>query len=111
MWLFTKSGFYSIVRKGADEWHVRARAKKDLENLAALVGEKHRIHCSSLADYRWRIVCRAAAARRMIDALAADIDYSNFKAAVGATPDQADKLPAYHEIWGIMFDYQRESDS
>lgn len=106
MWLFTKCGFYSIVRKSADEWHVRARAKKDLENLVALVGGKHKIHRSADADYLWRIVCGGAEAKKMIARLADDIDYANFKEAVGATLDQADKLTAYHEIWGVMRYYQ-----
>ena len=110
MWLFTKSGFYSIVRKDNGEWHVRSRAKKDLENLVALSGKKHWIHRSPNADYRWRIVCRGLEARLLIDRLAAGIDYANFKAAVGATPDQADKLPAYHEIWGAMASYQDEHE-
>lgn len=106
MWLFTKRGFYSIVRKSDDEWHVRARAKKDLENLLALVGAKHKVHRSVDADYRWRIVCGTADARQMIARLSEDIDYSNFKGKIAATPDQADKLRAYHDIWGIMYDYQ-----
>lgn len=110
MWLFTKSGFYSIVRKGNGEYHVRARARKDLENLVALSGRKHKIHRFPNADYRWRIVCGGLEVRLLIDHLAAGIDYPNFKAVVGATPDQADKLPAYHEIWGVMAGYQAEHE-
>ena len=33
MWLMTKHGFYSIVQKKQGEFHVRARVRKDLENL------------------------------------------------------------------------------
>ena len=107
MWLFTKRGFYSVVRKSDKEWHVRARAKRDLENLVMLVGGRNKVHTSPDADYRYRIVCDGATAKKMIACLAEDIDYSNFKGMVGATPDQADKMPAYHEIWGVMYDYQQ----
>jgi hypothetical protein len=31
MWLFTKHGFYSIVHKPKEGWHVRARRRSDLE--------------------------------------------------------------------------------
>lgn len=33
MWLMTKHGFYSIVQKKPDEYHVRARERQDLQNL------------------------------------------------------------------------------
>jgi hypothetical protein len=33
MWLMTKHGFYSIVQRKPDEYHVRARERLDLENL------------------------------------------------------------------------------
>ena len=46
----------------------------------------------------------------MVSRLAEDIDYSNFKGKIAATKDQADKLRAYHDIWGIMYDYQGEKN-
>ena len=104
MWLFTKRGFYSIIRKS--EWHVRARVKADLEGLNRLVGADHTIHTTPDADYRFRVVCRGEDARKMIEALAADIDYSNFKARICSTPEQADKLAMYHEIWQMLYNYQ-----
>ena len=110
MWLFTKSGFFSIVRKTDREWHVRARARRDLENLNRLAGEKHKIHKSPHADYRYRIVCTGEAARTMIARLAEDIDYDNFKGKIAATPDQAGKLPEYSEIWGILYNWQLQQE-
>lgn len=35
VWLMTEFGFYSIVQKRPDEYHIRARERKDLENLVA----------------------------------------------------------------------------
>ena len=107
MWLFTKRGFYSIIRKSDGEWHVRARVKEDLESLNRLVGAGHTIHTTPDADYRYRIVCRGEDARKMIEVLAADIDYSNFKARICSTPDQADRLAMYNEIWGMLYGFQQ----
>ena len=106
MWLFTKQGFYSIVRKGDGRWHIRARARKDLENLNRLAGTDHAIHRSDGADYRWRLVVPGAEAQALIAQLAADIDYPNFKEAVAQTPGQEDKLGILHEIWSLMDRYQ-----
>ena len=106
MWLFTKRGFYSIISKKESEWHVRARAREDLENLNALAGTSYTVHCSENADYRWRMVVSGEEARALIAKLAADIDYSNFKGVVGRTPGQQDKLDILHQIWGLMYDYQ-----
>ncbi len=106
MWLFTKQGFYSIVRKDGGEWHVRARARKDLENLNRLAGTDHAIHRSEEADYRWRMVVPGAEAQRLVGRLADDIDYSNFKSAVARTPGQEDKVGILHEIWSLMHHYQ-----
>lgn len=110
MWLFTKCGFYSIVKKREDEFHIRARARKDLEALNELASGKHTIYCSRNADYRWRIVVCRNEARRLIGLLADGIDYSNFKGKIADTIDQRDKLPALHEIWGIMRDYQETAE-
>ena len=96
MWLFMKQGFYSIVRKDGDEWHIRARARKDLENLNRLAGTDHAIHRAEKADYRWRIVVPGTEARALVARLADDIDYPNFKSAVAQTPGQEDKLGILH---------------
>lgn len=107
MWLFTKQGFYSVVAKSGEEWHVRARAKKDLENLNRVAGTKHKIHRSENADYRWRIVVRdGAEAKAMIKALVDDIDYSNFKSACAAVPSWRGRLPALHRVWADMAETQ-----
>jgi hypothetical protein len=111
MWLFTKQGFYSVVCKGENEWHVRARARRDLENLNRLAGTEWTIHRSGGADYRWRMVVPGEAARALLARLAADIDYANFKGVVARTPDQRDKLGILHEIWELMHRYQSERET
>ena len=109
MWIASKLGFYSIVQKGGT-FHVRARARKDLLNLVAATSSDlgpGQISESPEADYRWRIVLPAEDMKPVWDALAASVDYPNFKSQIASTPDQRDKLPIYHEIWHLLYDYQQ----
>jgi len=107
MWLCTKHGFFSIVQKGHVEFHIRARVKRDLENLKKIAGIKRRIFVSEDADYRYRIVGIQADVFLALTALAGSINYTNFKSMIARTEDQRDKLEAYHEIWRVMADVQR----
>ena len=105
MWLCTQHGFYSIVRKAGDEYHIRARMKQDLVNLKALVvrdcpdASKWKIHRSVPADYRWRMVVTQPGAALAIMALAQNIDYANFKSRIHDRPDQRTKSQAYGYLW------------
>lgn len=114
MWLCTKLGFYSIVQKAPDEVHVRARCKKDLENLKKAVKEKiHRgaslwkIVRTEPADYRFRMVVSAVSLQSIMQVLALELDYPNFKGVIANTPDQADKLGAYSAFHHDMEMWQR----
>lgn len=109
MWLFTQFGFYSIVRK-QDGIHVRARVRKDLENLkkaAHLDGDildwRKPKPGGSKADYPYRIILTDnAALRRIMRVLADTLDYPNFKSQVEATPDQNQREAAYFKVWDVM---------
>jgi hypothetical protein len=112
MWLATKHGFFSIVRKG-DAFHVRARIRKDLLSLVEATGGSfgaERISESPSADYRWRIVASAQEMQVMWAALSSSVDYPNFKSEIAAEPGQRDKLSIYHEIWHLLHEYQRKAD-
>ena len=111
MWLFTKRGFYSIVEKKPGEFHIRARARKDLENLKQLAEIKRRIVLTRNADYRYRLVVNKIEVLAALASLAADIDYSNFKDRIAADPVQREKLHAYHEIWATMHELQMQEDA
>lgn len=101
MWLCTKLGFYSIVLKTPGEVHIRARCKKDLENLkhhctARVRGASvWKIYRTEPADYRYRIVIRSDSMPELMLALADTLDYSNFKGVIASTPDQREKLGIY----------------
>ena len=111
MWLATKHGFYSIVQKSADEFHVRSRVRKDLENLLQLTDRRAPIHDWSGADYRYRIIVTKAGFTEVMAMLATSLDYPNFKSAIARTPDQRDKLDAFHRIWAIMAHLQEAGDA
>lgn len=110
MWLFTRRGFYSITRsqEEPDKMQIRARERQDLEALMFYTGLEFPIIETPVADYRWRIIVRPMDAGCMVDAMVADIDYANFKAAVGAEPEQRHKGKALCEVWGIMRRFQTQ---
>lgn len=110
MWIFTKRGFYSIVQKRDGEFHIRARIKRDLENLKNLAQLKQKLITTKDADYRYRLVVGAEEVARVMERLGADIDYSNFKSKIASDPEQREKLGAYHDIWSAMYGVQRRAD-
>jgi hypothetical protein len=104
MWIASKYGFYSIVKKEG-HFHVRARTKKDLVDLLATAELDFPVEIWPAADYRFRF----RIPEKDLDSLSVifgtlmdSIDYTNFKSEIAATPGQRKKLPAYHEIWHTM---------
>ena len=108
MWLFCKSGFFSAVRHQtrADVIHVRARFKGDLERLLTDYAERvaglpkpSAVAHTPRADYAYRCDVPAAAWTNLVAAVAADIDYTNFKYAAH---DGTARDDAYFEVWNAM---------
>jgi hypothetical protein len=105
MWLMTKHGFYSIVQKKPNEFHIRARVRKDLENLVGRVPlPSAEIHSSKEADYTFRLIVGKGDVLRAMQFLGDTLDYSNFKNTVGSTADQQNKHDAYGTVWHTMID-------
>lgn len=103
MWLFTKTGFLSVV---ADERRrgvlvVRARIREDLERVVAQLPGAARppIEETPVRDYRWRCCVGARAFGEWLGRQALAIDYPNFKAAVHG---ERDRDRAYEQIWAAM---------
>lgn len=106
MWLCTQSGFFSIVahRDKKNRFLLRARFEDDLKNLV--------FTCSSLsplniehtpnADYAFRIEITRAQLIDIMLKLATGITYPNFKGMIAKRPGQAEKLPAYEELWFLL---------
>ena len=103
MWLMTKFGFYSIVKKDSDVYQVRSREKKDVENLVQNVPILNaNIIETSNSDYAVRILVGQDDLHKILSFLGETLDYSNFKNEIGMTTDQAHK--PYHEVWQVMAD-------
>ena len=112
MWLFTQHGFYSITRSRTepDKTQVRARTRRDLENLQTLTGNTAHILKTLNADYRWRIIITPGESERIVTLLTRDIDYPNFKASVAMRPDQKHRGHDYHRIWELHHGWQSDDD-
>ncbi|MDQ2730039.1 MAG: hypothetical protein M3Y56_00130 [Armatimonadota bacterium] len=103
MWLMTKYGFYSIVDKKPDEYHVRSRERLDLENLiAAIPLAGATIIETPEADYACRIIINKDTLLPLLSRLGETLDYSNFKSKIDSTPDQKHK--PYHKVWDVLAD-------
>ena len=120
MWIATKIGFYSIVlrpeKEGSAEkvFHLRARTGDDIDAAISLLEPVLKrplpLFETPEVDYHWRIILRAGELGSALAALAATVDYPNFKDEIHASPTQADKLDAYSDLWSALYDIQsRES--
>ena len=107
MWIASKFGFFSIVRKSEEQFHVRARIHSDLENLLVAADLDEKIHENDISDYKYRLVVGKDAVRKITSSMAETLDYSNFKNQIAETPSQEHKLGAYHQIWEIMYGEQK----
>ena len=99
MWLMTRHGFYSIVKKD-DGIHVRSRERQDIENLKAGAGLNRPTLETPSNDYRYRIIVQPEDLYTIMWWLTATCDYPNFKARIDATLDQRRK--PYHEVWSVL---------
>jgi hypothetical protein len=104
MWIASKYGFISIVahRDNAELYIIRAREKSDLSSLfdANLIQE------TPEADYAYRVFIPRDQAIAVMIELMNGVDYPNFKSSIGQNPEQKHKMPAYHEVWDIMRQFQ-----
>ena len=98
MWLFTTSGFISIVNKtGAFE--VRARDAKSLETLADFA--KTRIIKTPFADYPYRAFTTHETFTYWVANQIEMIDYPNFKSEISLTRGPEFAIPL-HKVWSAM---------
>jgi hypothetical protein len=101
MWVFTETGFVSVVRKNdrPDLYTVRSRDRESLELLAAMA--KVEIVASPLGDYPYRAFVEPAVFTEWLADQASQIEYSNFKSRVSQTRG-LDYTDALHDVWVAM---------
>jgi hypothetical protein len=101
MWVFTETGFVSVVRKNdrPDLYTVRSRDRQSLEPLAAMA--KVEIVASPFGDYPYRAFVEPAVFTEWLADQASQIEYSNFKSRVSLTRG-LDYTDALHDVWVAM---------
>lgn len=113
MWVFTKTGFYSIVnhRDVPDAFLVRARRREDLVDLVAGNPlDVERIEDDPRADYRWRLVVDKSVVRDILVEQLDDIDYdTNVKHRLDK--DDPNRHHAMLRVWTAMLDFQFEGEA
>lgn len=123
MWLFTKHGFFSAVcaRQGSgkhsepvdpDRIMVRARIRSHLEALTKRFPEllvQCEIHESPSTDYAYRLFVSKKAWAQVVDGLAEETDYDNFKSEVARHQGRAGSAyeRSLHEVWSVMNKLQK----
>jgi len=115
MWILTKIGFYSIIKKtshlnpdGPAVFNIRGRDKDDLKRFAELVSpdlaKRPVVHEYAHSDYPYRVYLNTQEEMDAVMAkLSALIDYNNFKDMIKATPHQKAKLEPYEELWSLLY--------
>ena len=109
MWLFTKTGFYSIVEKPEDapRLTIRARDRGDLVRLKKhYLPEMSKIVVLKQSDYEFRAFAPRQAVARMMSRIASEINYSNFKDEIFREQGLA-RSSLYHRVWTVLLELSR----
>ena len=111
MWLFTTSGFYSVVQKPWDKdsgtLTVRARVAADLDRLrTGILPSLGPTVEDPDADYRFRAQAAQEAVALAVAQAVRDLDYSNFKSAVADVQGRA-RASIYHDVWEAVLPLQK----
>jgi len=110
MWIFTKFGFFSVVKKDGDDFlTVRSRVLGDLDNLKKLYLPKlSKIIKNAGTDYPYRAkVAKDDFADGMYK-ISMDIDYSNFKDEVKILMGN-DRANTYGNVWAALFTLEHDN--
>lgn len=112
MWIFTKYGYFSIVKdqRNSEHYQIRSRTLNDIKNVVKLLEltDKYIITTSN-ADYLYRIVIDKSDYKSFMDQITESVNYTNFKDMTHNTLDQIDKSELLLEIWCIMKEYQENN--
>ena len=103
MWLFSETGFISMVRHrdDTDMFVVRARDRKSLVPLAARAGAE--ILVTADADYPYRVFASEAVVAEQLMQSLRNLNYPNFKSQVAKTRG-ADYAYRLHDVWQVMLE-------
>ena len=99
MWLFSTTGFISIVEKDANHLAVRARDSLSLSSLAQSYDVE--IRSTPTADYPYRIFLSKDQFKNYLHNQAGLINYKNFKSEVAITRSKA-FANTLLKVWSAM---------
>lgn len=101
MWVFTKNGFVSAVRKNEyrEVITIRGRDRLSLEHLSSISGSK--IAKSPNGDYPYRLFVAPKIFADWLVEEAMSIDYHNFKSVVAKERGYEFAGPL-HDVWAAM---------
>jgi len=124
MWIFTRFGFFSctcpreseslLARVDTSRIQIRSRTKAHLESLVAAYiepffteareGTPEIVHTPE-RDYPWRVFVRKDVFAAVMDHLALDLDYDNFKSeAMFLAGDSRDPyIQSLHSVWDRLY--------
>lgn len=101
MWVFGKSGFYSVVLRDGKAC-VRSRCREDLEEFIYMYCEKKNYTILSQGmDYQFRIFMELKDFAEALREMARDIDYPNFKDEIKNRFGRK-RAEVYGLIWAAM---------
>ena len=106
MWLFTTSGFLSVVQHNSmpERFQIKSRTADALREL----WPDYEIEIIDWADYRFRITIEKSKALPVLFGVMCSVDYTSFKGAFQPSS-------RYHmmltKVWNIMYSYQSEMES
>ncbi len=117
MWIFTRYGFYSIAcaRKpdgkiDSDTIMIRARASSHLTNLKRRFPSLEKAELVTLPsrDYRYRLIVAKAVWATIVNELAQEQEWSNFKSEAQRYQGSAGAkyVDALHDVWSRMYRLQ-----
>jgi len=121
MWLFTQYGFYSVVcardlqgnpsRVDPNTLMVRARSRRHIESLQKRFPQLASLPIGDTpnTDYRFRIVVPKPVWVEVVQELASEVDYGNFKDRAHSQSGDDRYVDALHDIWEVMERLQRPS--
>ena len=111
MWTFSRAGFFSAVAKGNGahaEICVRARVLEDFDKLKDLYyPEMGRVHTNQGTDYPYRIYMTRSEWARIMERMAYDVDYKNFKGMVSSERGYA-VADLYSDVWAVMYGAEKK---
>jgi hypothetical protein len=87
---------------------VRSRTRADIEALRRLIPGIEPFEDTG-ADYRWRAVVPRERWQAVVATLVGEIDYGNFKNAVGDRQG-LERVGVYHEVWRVLGRLQTGDD-